>query len=83
MTPHEFLGVLDDAIAVAERQRMRRRAPILALTGSPTLPQLGETGAPDPDQPGVYWFSLQQCRDMRDRLLAAARDDAGVPEASR
>lgn len=80
MTPHEFLGVLDDAITVAERQRMRRRAPILALAGSPSIPQLGETGTPDPDKPGTYWFTLQQCRTMREELLAAARADAGIPE---
>ena len=78
MTPNEFLGVLDDAIAVAETQRMRRRAPILALTGSPSIPHLGVTGTPDPDQPGTYWFTLQQCRDMREAILADARSDAGL-----
>lgn len=78
MTPHEFLGVLDDAIAVAEAQSMRKRQPVLALQGSPSIPNLGVTGAPDPNDPGTYWFTLQQCRDMRDGLLAIARADAGL-----
>lgn len=76
LTPHEFLGVLDDAIAVAENQSLRRRAPILALQGSPRV--LDQIGSPDADEPGTYWFTLRQCRDMRERMLADARADAGV-----
>lgn len=83
MTPHEFLGVLDDAIGVAEAQRARKRDLILALEGTPRIPTLGVTGMPDPDKSGVYWYTLQQCRAMREQILAAARADAGVPEDSR
>lgn len=81
MTPHEFLGLLDDAIAQAPSGR-KAIALELYVRGGVVLPK----GAPHikgkylgADERGsLYGFTRRQCEEMREVILAAAREDAGI-----
>lgn len=77
MSPHEFLGTLDAAIANAPRGR-RAIALELAVPGGVLW---GEQGKPcGQDQQGrlCYGFTAAQCRRLRDVVLDAAGQDSGV-----
>ncbi len=72
-----MLDVLDAALAQAKADRRRKRDPALPLT-RPVV--LGQQGTPhhDPNVGLVYLFTVRQCQEMRETILAAARADAGL-----
>lgn len=76
MTPHEFLGVLDDAIAAAPRGR-RAIALELHVPGGSLWGIQGKHLGVDEGGP-VYGFTRRQCEDMRQVIFDAARQDAGA-----
>jgi hypothetical protein len=77
MTPHEMLGVLDDAIAAAPRRPRSAIALELHVPGGSLWGVKGKPLGTDERGP-VYGFTRHQCTDMREVILAAARTDAGV-----
>lgn len=76
MTPHEFVGVLEDALAAEPKGR---RAIVLTMHTA-SIPSLGETGKYVGNDEGgpVYGYTRRQCEAMRERIYAAAREDAGL-----
>lgn len=83
MTPAEMLAVLDDAIAVAKRDR-ERRSNALELRGAPQV--FGVAGKPTAED-GVYSFTARQCKRIRKHiyreLRAFYRDDLAPDKALR
>lgn len=74
--PAEMLDLLDAALAKAKAKRLSKRMPAILLWGRPTV--LGQTGKWVGVQDGInaYSFTVRQCREMRELILAAAREDA-------